>query len=186
MVSQFKGPDCVNLLGSLGIDFPEGIHAIGRLDSHSEGLLILTTNKKVTKLLLQSKVPHRRTYLVQVLNKMTEESVAKLRTGVSIHIKGGIDWITTPCEAELVEKPRNLFPVENELQDFIPHSWLTITITEGKFHQVRKMVNALRHKCRRLIRISIEDLLLDDLPPGEVKEIEEDNFFRLLRITNWK
>ncbi len=185
MVSQFVSPDNVKLLGGLDFNFPEGIHAIGRLDSNSEGLLILTTNKKVTKLLFESKVPHKRTYLVQVLHVVSEESLRILRTGVTIRIRGNVDWVTSPCDVDIVKKPISLFNTENELQDFIPHTWLRITLTEGKFHQVRKMVMALKHKCRRLIRISIEDLVLDDLQPGKVKEIEEHAFFELLKIEKW-
>jgi 23S rRNA pseudouridine2457 synthase len=66
MVSQFIGAERVRLLKDLDFNFPEDTHAIGRLDSDSEGLLLLTTNKKVTKLLFKSKVPHKRTYLVKV------------------------------------------------------------------------------------------------------------------------
>lgn len=182
MVSQFVSTDEVPLLTAIDFNFPEGTHAIGRLDAHSEGLLILTTNKKVTRLLFQGKVPHKRTYLVQVLQHMTQESVQKIRDGVSIRIKGNVDWTTSPCEAEIVEKPADLFLVENALQDFIPHSWLTISLTEGKFHQVRKMVLALRHKCRRLIRMSIEDIHLEDLQPGCVREMKEVDFFKKLKI----
>jgi 23S rRNA pseudouridine2457 synthase len=182
MVSQFVSTDEVPLLTAIDFNFPEGTHAIGRLDAHSEGLLILTTNKKVTRLLFQGEVPHKRTYLVQVLQQMSKESLQKIRDGVSIRIKGNIDWTTTPCEAEIVEKPADLFLVENALQDFIPHTWLTISLTEGKFHQVRKMVLALRHKCRRLIRMSIEDIHLEDLQPGCVREMNEVDFFRKLKI----
>ncbi len=182
MVSQFISPDEVNLLGDLDFIFPEGTHAIGRLDSHSEGLLLLTTNKKITKLLFQSKIPHRRTYIVQVLNHISEESIDKLRQGVSIHIKGGVDWVTSPCEVELIDMPLNILPAINLLPAQVPHSWLKITLTEGKFHQVRKMVYAVRHKCRRLIRISIEDLILGNLPPGQVKEIPEEEIFSMLKI----
>lgn len=183
MVSQFISPDAVRLLGDIEFDFPEGIHAIGRLDSHSEGLLILTTNKKVTRLLFQGSVLHKRTYLVQVLREVTPETLQKLRDGVSIHIRGGVDWITTPCEAEIVAKPAGLFSNGYEIMESIPHTWLKITLTEGKFHQVRKMVFALSHKCKRLIRISIEDLELDNLLPGEVRELKEDDFFNLLKIS---
>jgi 23S rRNA pseudouridine2457 synthase len=182
MVSQFVSTDEVPLLTAIDFNFPEGTHAIGRLDAHSEGLLILTTNKKVTRLLFQGEVPHKRTYLVQVLQQMSQESLQKIRDGVSIRIKGNVDWTTTPCEAEIVEKPADLFLVENALQDFIPHSWLTISLTEGKFRQVRKMVLALRHKCRRLIRMSIEDIHLEDLQPGCVREMNEVYFFKKLKI----
>ena len=61
MVSQFVSTDEVPLLTAIDFNFPEGTHAIGRLDAHSEGLLILTTNKKVTRLLFQGEVPHKRT-----------------------------------------------------------------------------------------------------------------------------
>src|ERR1700749_4469331 len=86
MVSQFVSSHQVKLLGNLDFCFPEGIHAIGRLDNHSEGLLILTTNKKVTKLLFQGETPHERTYLVLVRHKMTSETLEKLRTGITIII----------------------------------------------------------------------------------------------------
>jgi 23S rRNA pseudouridine2457 synthase len=75
MVSQFVSSHDVRLLGSIDFNFPEGTHAIGRLDKNSEGLLLLTTNSKVTKLLFQGKVPHKRTYLVQVINKISEETI---------------------------------------------------------------------------------------------------------------
>ncbi|SDF71094.1 pseudouridine synthase [Chitinophaga filiformis] len=187
MVSQFISPDKVRLLGDLDFDFPEGTHAVGRLDNHSEGLLILTTNKKVTRLLFESEQPHKRTYLVMVKNIVSQETVEQLQQGVTIRIKGGVDWVTTPCQVEIVEKPPYIKPREQyPLKEFLPHSWLLITLTEGKYHQVRKMTSAIRHHCDRLIRVSIEDLELGDLPPGGVKEMEEAEFFRLLKIENWQ
>ena len=185
MVSQFISPDNVGLLGDIKFDFPEGTHAIGRLDSHSEGLLILTTNKKVTRLLFQGEIPHSRTYVVHVKNVVSEEKLTLLRTGIPILIKGNVYWVTTPCEVEIIEKPEGLMKLSPERED-IPHSWLKITMTEGKYHQVRKMVGAAGHKCKRLIRTSIEDLVLGDLKPGEVLELEEDEFFKKLKINNWK
>ncbi len=61
-----------------------------------------------------------------------------------------------------------------------------MTLTEGKFHQVRKMVVAAGHRCKRLIRVAIEDIELGDLAPGAVREFEEGEFFRLLHIDNWQ
>src|SRR5580692_43547 len=109
MVSQFVSTHKVRLLGDLDFKFPEGIHAIGRLDNHSEGLLILTTNKKVTKLLFQGAIPHKRTYLLKVRQAVSAESLQQLRAGVSIRIKGGGDWVTTPSEADIVPKPADIF-----------------------------------------------------------------------------
>src|SRR5882724_1542025 len=171
MVSQFVSSHKVRLLGDLDFHFPEGTHAIGRLDNHSEGLLILTTNKKVTRLLFQGGTPHKRSYLVKVKYAMSQESLERLRNGVPIRVKGGGQYTTAPCEAEIVDRPADLFLNGYEAIDYIPHTWLLITLTEGKFHQVRKMVAALRHRCIRLIRVSIEDLLLADLPAGGVREM---------------
>ena len=182
MVSQFVSSHSVQLLGDLDFRFPEGTHAVGRLDNHSEGLLILTTNKKVTQLLFQGEVPHKRTYLVKVKYTVSPESLALLRTGISIQVRGGGYYTTTSCEAEIIERPADLFDSWHETKEHVPHTWLKITLTEGKFHQVRKMVGAIRHRCVRLIRQSIEDLALTDLPVGGVREIEETVFFKQLRI----
>lgn len=182
MVSQFVSTHDVVLLGQLNFKFPEGTHAIGRLDNHSEGLLLLTTNKKVTRLLFQGQTPHTRTYLVQVKNQVTEESLYRLRTGIPIRVKGGSDYITTPCEVVIVEKPIHLFSSGYVLREDVPCTWLRITLTEGKFHQVRKMVAGVHHRCKRLIRISIEDILLGDMQPGEVREMGEGDFFQKLRL----
>jgi 23S rRNA pseudouridine2457 synthase len=185
MVSQFVSPDDVRLLGDMDFDFPEGTHAIGRLDSNSEGLLILTTNKKVTKLLFEGAQKHKRTYLVQVRNEVTSEALEQLRNGVMIEVAAGEQYLAKPEDVSFGTRPKDF----TELKDHyhrVPHSWLLITLTEGKFHQVRKMVGAIRHPCKRLIRVSIEDIELGDLPAGKVRELEEEEFFRLLKIKDYK
>jgi 23S rRNA pseudouridine2457 synthase len=184
MVSQFISSHSVELLGDLDFKFPEGIHAVGRLDNHSEGLLILTTNKKITRLLFLGDTPHKRTYLVQVNNKLSNESLYLLQTGVSIRIKEGKQYITPPCEVSIIDNPEKIYPFSINSSAYGPHTWLMITFTEGKFHQVRKMMGAIHHRCKRLIRISIEDLLLGALPPGGVQEIEENIFFKILKINS--
>ncbi len=182
MVSQFVSSHKVTLLGDLDFDFPEGTHAIGRLDNHSEGLLLLTTNKKVTRLLFQGKVPHTRTYLVQVKNKVSEENLQRLQNGIPIQVKGGEDYITRACDVKIVAEPGNLFSSGYVLREDVPSTWMEISLTEGKFHQVRKMVAAIHHRCRRLIRLSIEDIQLDGLLPGEVREMSEKDFFEKLKL----
>jgi 23S rRNA pseudouridine2457 synthase len=184
MVSQFVSSHDVVLLGDIDFPFPEGTHAIGRLDNHSEGLLLLTTNKTVTKRLFQGEVEHTRTYLVHVKYAVTPGALQTLRTGVSIQVKGGEFYTTRACNVELVEDPSKYVQVNTDQPSYQPSSWLLMTLTEGKFHQVRKMVNAVGHKCKRLIRISIEDITLGDLQPSEVREINEDDFFKLLKIPN--
>lgn len=182
MVSQFISPDTVNLLGDLDYIFPEDTHAVGRLDNDSEGLLLLTTNKKVTRLLFQGEKKHTRTYLVLVKNIVSEDTIKQLANGISIRIKGGEKFISSPCEASIVTDAKSIYPYASDMREAYPHTWLLLTLTEGKFHQVRKMVLAVRHRCLRLIRVSIENIVLGDLKPGEVKELEEDVFFKLLDI----
>ncbi len=183
MVSQFLSSHEVPLIGSIDFDFPEGTHAIGRLDKNSEGLLLLTTNSKVTRLLFHGKQPHARTYLVQVINQIKPETIIKLSNGIAISAPEGKKYITTPCKVNLVNKPIYIQDLTTKkLHENVTNSWITIILTEGKFHQVRKMVAAVKHKCLRLIRVSIEDIELGDLKPGEVKEVSEQYFFEKLKL----
>jgi 23S rRNA pseudouridine2457 synthase len=182
MVSQFVSTHDVRLLGHLGFDFPPGIHAVGRLDNNSEGLLILTTNKKVTRLLFLGDEPHKRTYLVQLNNILSAENLKHLQNGINIRIKTGVTYTTNPCDVHIIANAGELYDLGERQTAWPPFTWLLITITEGKFHQVRKMIAATGHKCKRLIRISIEDLELDGLKAGEVRELEEAEFFAKLRI----
>jgi 23S rRNA pseudouridine2457 synthase len=182
MVSQFVSSHEVNLLKHLDFDFPVGTHAVGRLDSQTEGLLILTTNKRVTSLLFEGSLPHKRTYWVQAAQHIPEERIEQLRNGVAIRIKNGIYYKTKACEAQRIEKPSELFRRADEFRADLPQTWLAITLTEGKYHQIRKMMTAIYFPCLRLIRVAIEDLHLEDLQPGQVKELEEVRFFQLLKI----
>jgi 23S rRNA pseudouridine2457 synthase len=184
MVSQFVSSHDVNLLGDIDFDFPEGIHAIGRLDNLSEGLLILTTNKKVTKLLFQGEKPHERVYLVLVNKQVSAENIARLQNGVALVIENGATYMSS-CKAEIVGVPPFNFMSPYVMTEHIDYTWLRISLTEGKFHQVRKMVKAIGHKVKRLVRVSIEDLQLGNLQPGEVKEIEESAFFKMLHIEKY-
>lgn len=182
MVSQFVSPHNVALLGSLDFDFPEHTHAIGRLDNASEGLLLLTTNKKITKLLFESKKPHKRTYLVKVNNIVQPETLSLLQSGIQIQIKNGEYYLTQPCDVTIVDQPEKEFAHYLPENMRAPHTWLKMTLIEGKFHQVRKMVAAASHRCTRLIRISIENLELGSLAPAAVKEVSESEFFTLLNL----
>jgi 23S rRNA pseudouridine2457 synthase len=182
MVSQFISSHKVGLLGDLDFTFPEGTHAIGRLDNESEGLLILTTDKRVTRLLFLATQPHQRRYLVMVQNEITAQTLQQLKEGVSIRIKEGEYYTAKPTAIEIITTPTNLYAHATDRREVYPHTWLLITLTEGKFRQVRKMVLAVRHRCLRLIRLSISNLHLNDLAPGKVKELSASDFFNALGI----
>ena len=182
MVSQFVSTHQVQLLSNINFDFPEGTHAIGRLDQMSEGLLLLTTNKKVTKLLFQGTRPHVRTYLVQVKNKVSQATIENLQNGVVISAPNGSSYNTAPCKVDLIDPPQHLWDNGIQLHENQHSDWLRIELTEGKFHQVRKMVAAMHHRCIRLVRWSIEELTVESITPGEVKEVSEDYFFKALNL----
>ncbi len=180
MVSQFVSSHSVPLLGEIDFDFPEGTHAIGRLDGTSEGLLILTTDKTVTRKLFLAADAHTRSYLVMVQHKMTEESFLQLQAGINIPINDTEFYLAKPYAVKIITKPTSLYKYATDPREIYPHTWLLITLTEGKFRQVRKMVMAVKHRCLRLIRLNISNILLDDIAPGTVKELDEKIFYSLL------
>lgn len=183
MISQFVSPYEHRLLGDLDFDFPEGTNAVGRLDDDSEGLLILTTDKSLTKRLLHPERKHKRNYIVQVERKVEAEAIQKLSAGLDIIIKKKGTYTTQPCEVNLIEKPQNLPERAHSFKEFLPHSWLEFVLMEGKNRQIRKMCSAVRHDCKRLIRTKIEDLELGSMQPGDVKEIDQKELFKLLKLT---
>jgi 23S rRNA pseudouridine2457 synthase len=182
MVSQFVSTHDVGLLGDLDFDFPEGTHAIGRLDSDSEGLLLLTTDKRVTRLLFLDAVPHLRTYLVMVQNEVTDETFRLLQEGIPILIKDSQTYIAKPTAIEIIKNPLEWYAHASDPREIYPHTWLLITLTEGKYRQVRKMVMAARHRCLRLIRLSISNIQLAGIEPGKIKEVDQASFYGLLGI----
>jgi 23S rRNA pseudouridine2457 synthase len=183
MISQFVSPYDHRLLGDLDFDFPEGTNAVGRLDDDSEGLLILTTDKTLTKRLLHPDRKHKRNYIVQVERKVETEAIQKLSEGLDILIKKKGTYTTLPCVVKIIDKPKNLPDRAHSFKEFLPHSWLEFVLTEGKNRQIRKMCSAVRHDCKRLIRTKIENLELGAMQPGEVKEMAQNELFDLLLLT---
>jgi len=157
------------MLGGL-FNFPDGTMAIGRLDEKSEGLLILTTNGKTSELIRSKKI--EKEYFVQVDGKITSEAIDKLKNGIAINFDKK-SYITKPCEAKkLIDSPR--FPERvKKIRDkrHGPTSWISITLREGKFRQVRKMTAATGFATLRLVRVRIGNIELENLQFGEVKEL---------------
>jgi 23S rRNA pseudouridine2457 synthase len=96
----------------------------------------------------------------------------------------GSSYKTQPCKASVFDMAQATayYPDLIRMPEYGRFTWLQLSLTEGKYHQVRKMVNVVGHKCIRLIRTSIEDITLGPLAPGEVKEMDEVSFFKQLRI----
>ncbi len=178
MLSQFiGGHPGLRMLSDLPIDFPEGIHAVGRLDYTSEGLLLLTTDPAVTRRLFHPAAAHPRSYLVNVYKPVSDGTLERLEAGLPIRVKGGLDYTTAPAIVTRQERPDWLSRITQELRADIPQDWLRITLTEGKFRQVRKMLQAVYHPCHRLIRLSIGGMELGGLCSGEVRELGAAEFY---------
>ena len=158
------------LLGELH-DFPEGIMAIGRLDEKSEGLLFLTTNG-ITSEQVRSKSVEKE-YYVQVDGEITQEAINELKKGVEITVKS-VKYTTLECEASILKAiPTHLGKSENIREErHGPTSWASVTITEGKNRQVRKMTAAVGFPTLRLVRVRIGNIHLNELKAGEVVEVE--------------
>jgi 23S rRNA pseudouridine2457 synthase len=164
-------------LGEL-YDFPEGTMAIGRLDEDSEGLLLLTTNGMMSELVRSKKV--EKEYYAQVDGIITLDAVEQLKNGVEIGFHGN-KYNTKKCQAKLIDNPTHIGEgrrIRDERHG--PTSWVSITLTEGKFRQVRKMTSAVGFPTLRLIRVRVGNIELDNLKAGEVREIFSADFDRIL------
>ncbi len=158
------------LLGEL-YDFPENTMAIGRLDENSEGLLLLTTDGKVSEKVRGKQV--EKEYYVQLDGEITDEAINQLKSGVEISVKSK-KYITLPCKAVRLT-PAPIFAARTKkIRDARhgPTSWISITLTEGKFRQVRKMSAAVGFPTLRLIRIRVGGVILNSLLSGETLEME--------------
>ncbi|WP_158979039.1 pseudouridine synthase [Cellulophaga sp. L1A9] len=175
MLSQFISNDTKEartkrFLGALHA-FPEGIMPVGRLDEKSEGLLLLTTDGKLSDLINQSGI--EKEYLAQLDGEITMEEVQQLERGVIIGFSGK-KHITKPCKVKILEEAPVLSEPDKKLRigTHRPNSWISITITEGKFRQVRKMTAAVGYPTLRLIRIRIGSQYLENMQPGAVQKLD--------------
>ena len=166
-VYELKRPK--KLLGEL-YNFPENTMAIGRLDEDSEGLLLLTTDGMMCEIVRSKKV--EKEYYVQVDGKINEEAIEQLKNGVLIGFNGK-KYLTKKCVAHSLNEipifPERSKKIRDERHG--PTSWLSITINEGKFRQVRKMTSAVGFPTLRLVRVRVGNIFLNDLKAGEVIEV---------------
>jgi len=157
-------------LGSL-FDFPEQAMSIGRLDEKSEGLLLLTTDGKTSGFINSNKI--EKEYYAQVDGIITYEAIAQLKHGVEISIEGEI-YKTKPAKVFKLDKTPNLPIRRKKIRDdrHGPTSWVSITLNEGKFHQVRKMTSVAGFATLRLVRVRIHTIHINKMQTGDVIEVE--------------
>jgi 23S rRNA pseudouridine2457 synthase len=186
VLSQFSSTDGKKTLKDF-YDVPSNVYPIGRLDYDSEGLLILSDDKKLNQNLLDPLHEHEREYWVQVDGNISEDAMAKLQNGVSININGKM-YDTKQCIVKKFSHPPNVSERNPPIgfRKSIPDSWIKIILKEGKNRQVRKMTAAVGFPTLRLIRYRIEKITLDDLLPAEMKIISKQELYNLLKIKKEK
>ena len=177
-------------LADLNFEFPKDVYPIGRLDLDSEGLLLMTNDRKLNHTLLNPQFAHERTYLSLVQDAPTDEALEQFRNGLDIKIEKK-RHNTLPCCCNRVEDLTPFFN-GNEVWERVPPPmpqawkqmvWLEVILIEGKYRQVRRMCAKIQHPCLRLIRVKIANLTIGDLQPNEVLELDRDFVYAQLGLT---
>jgi len=150
------------------IDLP-GVYPAGRLDLDSEGLMLLTDDGRLQARIADPKYKMPKTYWAQVEGEVSEEALVALRRGVKLK-----DGLTRPAEAEAIADP-GLWPRDPPIRvrKSIPDGWISLTISEGRNRQVRRMTAAVGYPTLRLVRWRIGDWTLGDLKPGEWRRSDD-------------
>ena len=145
---------------------------IGRLDEKSEGLLLLTTDGKKSNFVNSQKV--EKEYYAQVDGDITDEAINRLKAGIKIGFEGR-KYITKPCAVFKLEHIPYLPKATQKIRDdrHGPTTWVSITLTEGRFRQVRKMTSAVGFPTLRLVRVRIGTYQIENMLPGDVVELTD-------------
>lgn len=146
-----------------------GYRAAGRLDFDSEGLLLLTADGRLQHQIANPARKMWKTYWVQVEGQPQAEELEALRAGVTL-----ADGPTLPARVSIIAPPDPLWPRQPPIRERRnkPTSWIQLSIREGRNRQVRRMTAAIDYPTLRLVRASIGDWSLQDLQPGECRELE--------------
>jgi 23S rRNA pseudouridine2457 synthase len=170
------------LLGDL-YQLEDNVMPIGRLDEHSEGLLLLSNNGKLHQHLLAHHV--EKEYWVLVEGDVSDETIKQLELGVGISHQS-IIYQTKPAKVkrlENVEFPERYPRVR--YHKYKPHTWLSICIKEGRFRQVRKMTAVVGHPTLRLVRVRIGKYTMNTQTTiGSITQINPDDIMGLFNFNN--
>ncbi|SDC27405.1 pseudouridine synthase [Paraburkholderia lycopersici] len=143
-----------------------GVYPAGRLDSDSEGLLLLTDDGALQARIAEPKRKLVKRYWAQVEGEPDAAALAALERGVDLG-----DFVTQPCRAKVIAAPEHVWPRNPPIRyrASIPTTWIEIAISEGKNRQVRRMTAAVGYPTLRLVRVAIGaiDIFSLGLAPGE-------------------
>lgn len=175
VISQFSREGDHPTLAGFG-PFPTDVYPVGRLDTDSEGLLLLTNDPNIQHRLTEPRFGHERIYWVQVERVPSDDSLERMAAGLRI----GEDR-TKPAVVRRLETEPQLpdRPVPIRFRKNVPTCWLELKLTEGKNRQVRRMTAAIGHPALRLVRVGILFLTLEGLEPGDSRELTNAEVKRL-------
>lgn len=162
VLSQFTDQEQRAVLADY-IDIPD-VFPAGRLDRDSEGLMLLTDDGALQARISNPKYKMSKTYWVQVEGIPGEQALQALRDGVELK-----DGLTRPAKANLMAEDSRIGKREPPIRErkSIPTQWLSLTISQGRNRQVRRMMAAVGYPTLRLIRYRVGSWTLDGLAPGE-------------------
>jgi 23S rRNA pseudouridine2457 synthase len=145
------------------------VYAVGRLDTDSEGLLILTDDGALQHRLSHPKYKEFKTYWVQVEGEPSEAELQPLKKGIDLG-----DFLTQPAQVRIIAEPNGLWLRDPPIRErkAIPTTWLEIKISEGKNRQVRRMTAKIGFPTLRLIRYAIGSHTIDGIDNGQFKILE--------------
>jgi len=164
-MTTMKDPEGRPIVTDLLTGITERVYPIGRLDYNTEGLLLLTNDGALANILMHPSHEVDKGYLVRVSGQVSPLQIKKLTDGVKLE-----DGMTAPAK---------VLPVSESEQN----SWISITIHEGRYRQVRRMCEAVGLNVVRLKRARYDFLVIGDMKPGEYRFLEADEVARLRRKT---
>jgi len=165
VICQFSGDGRPTLADYI---HEKDVYPAGRLDTDSEGLVVLTDQGRLQQRITDPKHKLLKTYWVQVEGIPQEAALERLRTGVALN-----DGLSLPARAKRIPEPASLWPRQPPIRvrKAIPDSWIELVLREGRNRQVRRMTAAVGHPTLRLIRWSVGDWTLEGLVPGESRRL---------------
>jgi 23S rRNA pseudouridine2457 synthase len=149
----------------------KGVYPAGRLDTDSEGLLLLTDDGLLQTRIAEPRHKLAKVYWAQVEGSPTQSALDPLRRGVDLG-----DFVTQPAEAKLIAEPPGLWPRDPPIRyrAKIPTSWIELTLREGRNRQVRRMTAKVGFPTLRLVRAAIGKVSIARLPLGTWREVAAD------------